>query len=224
MAIVGKVKILAPTIVRYTFRHQWGAHKFDNVQDISIDAGSGTVGRPDVINDLNSHVCGWWQDSLLGPYSSDCVFLGAHWIDLDSLTGATGDLGPAAGHPTHGGGFAPFAPPNVNSILHKRTTSGRGTRPGRTFFPNISESLTDDDGFLASGYVSSLNSLGEQFRSTIRSYNFPTDPGVHPAAWRVVHVHKPDKNDASTWTWSSSDVSGVTCDPRVGTQRRRLRG
>jgi hypothetical protein len=47
--------------------------------------------------------------------------------------------------------------------------------------------------------------------------------GLETTAWRVVHVHKVDKADPATWTWSSSDVTAATCDARVATQRRRLR-
>lgn len=223
MAKLPPVHILAPTIVRYTFKHVLASGpKCDNVVDISIDA-SDLLDRDGVVDDLNSHVMGWWQDSLLQVYSSLTTITGANWIDLDSVTGRTGTLGPAAGHPTHGAQNGPFTPPNNAYLLHKAGTSARGRKPGRMYLGDVAESLVDDRGNVSAGQITSVNAKAEQFRSTIRSYNPPAEPGNHPAAWRVVHVHKVDKLDPSTWTWSSSDVNSATCDPLVASQRRRNR-
>jgi hypothetical protein len=46
---------------------------------------------------------------------------------------------------------------------------------------------------------------------------------IGTTALRVVHVHKHDSDDPADWDWSSSDVTSLTCDPFVATQRRRLR-
>lgn len=210
-------------MVRYTFRHQSGNPRtWDNVEDISIDS-SGVISRDTIVDDVNSHICGWWQDSLLQLYGEPTIFVGASWVDLDSATGRTGELGPAGSHPTAGGQAPPFAPPQVCRLIKKQVTAARGNRSGRLYINNIGEPNVDDGGHLASAHQSASTALAEQFRSTIRSYSYPGDVGAHPAAWRVVHVNKPNKLDATTWTWTSTDVQSVSCDALVATQRRRIR-
>ena len=217
------VIIVAPTCVRYTFHHlSTAGDRWDNVEDISIDA-AGIFSRDDVVNDFNSVIAGYWQDSMLSMYGNGTGFLGATWIDLHTSTGRTGTLGPAAGHPTGGGQNAPWAPPQVCRLIKKQVTSVRGTRSGRTYINNIPEGNVDDNGNLAAAHMNACTALAESFRSTIAAYSHTGVPAVHPCAWRVVHVHKTDPENPTTWTWSSSDVQSVSCDPKVATQRRRVR-
>lgn len=222
MAGSAPVRILAPTIVRYTFQHtlRYG-QKSDNVMDLSID-GTGLISRDSVITDFNSHVAGMWQDTALKIYGTTSTFNGAAWIDLDSLTGSTGTLGPADGHPVAGSGGGGFLPPNVAHLVHKRGTAHRGQRQGRSYFPDVPEATADDQGLLPSGYQTTIAGYMNSFRTTVGSYTYPADT-ANPVALRVVHVHKVNKDDPSTWTWTSTTVNTVDCDQRVATQRRRLR-
>lgn len=224
MALLPPVHILAPTIVRYTFKHDTAAaNNADNVVDISIDA-AGTVSRDDSVDDFNSHICGMWQDTVLQCFGTSTLFLGASWIDLDSADGRTGTLGPAAAHPTHGVQTPPFAPPSISYLVHKNTVSRRGERGGRMYIPDVPEASVNDAGGLSGGAIALIEGEVGGFRTNILGYtNTVAGTAFNPAAWRVVHVHKLDKLDPTTWTWSSSDVTSIRCDPIVGSQRRRQR-
>jgi hypothetical protein len=217
------VHILAPTIVRYTFQHTLASGpKCDNVMDISVE-GDTVHPRDMVIDDFNMHICGYWQDTALARYSSLTAFNGAAWIDQNDVSGRTGHLGPAGGHPTHGSLNGPFAPPNVSVLVRKQTASHRGQRGGRTYIGDTQESAADDRGNLAAGTVTATDTAMNAFRTAVAGYNLEGFDIAQIAAVRVVHVHKPDKLDPSTWTWSSTDVSSFSTDTMVATQRRRLR-
>lgn len=215
------VVIVAPTIVRYTFRHMLvGTKHCDAVFDVSIDTGP-TGARHDAIADVNSHMSHWWQSNIIAPGYNNIVYLGAHWVDLDSTGGGTGDIGPSGSDPTSGTATGTFAPPNVAGLFHKHTAAARGTRPGRTYWPMLIESAVDNSGNVDPTTQSTWGGRFDAFRSVIADYT--NEPVVGSVAMRVVHVHKPDKTDPHTWTWSSSDVTSMTMDPVAATQRRRLR-
>lgn len=217
------VHILAPTCVRYTFQMTGGsAQKYSNVVDVSIEA-DGLLSRDEVIDDFNSHICGFWQDSILSLYADVTLFTGAHWIDIGELTGRTGFLGPAAGHPTHGTAAGNQVPPNTAYLVHKLSTAQRGQKQGRMFIGDVNENSVDSRGVLSGGVKTSINTATESFRTMIGTYESLVGSARHPAAWRTVHVHKLDQLDPSTWTWSSSTIDSTTVDNLVASQRQRNR-
>ena len=215
------VVIVAPSIVRYTFKHQvLASHNVDNVVDVSIDLTGVGATRDDAVDDFNSHICGLWQDAFMPQFTSDLHFLGAHWIDLNSATGRTGELGPAGGHAAQGAISNAIGAMATSYLIKKNTTSGRGSRPGRMYMGPAIESTVDPGGVVQAPYRDSLTARAVVFRQSILYWT--TFPGAN-AAWRVVHVHKLDKDDPGTWTWSSSDVDSVQVDNVVANQRRRQR-
>jgi hypothetical protein len=189
--------------------------------DISVE-GVGAISRDEVISDFNSHIAGWWQDTILAYYPVTALFLGIHWLDLDSAGGATGVLAPAGGHLNHGQGTSPFMPANVSFLIHKNSTARRGQRQGRMYIPQPREADVDDVSNVAPSTRTAITTTAETFRTDIGTYTYPSFI-PNPAAMRIVHVHKTDPLDSTTWTWDSSTVDSMECDPLVATQRRRLR-
>jgi hypothetical protein len=217
------VVVVAGTIVRYTFKHtlRFG-NKADTVMDISIDS-QGAFSRDGIVDDFNSHVAGYWQDTALGIFGTTSAFNGAHWIDLDTPSGRTGFLGPAGGHPVNGGTAGGFLPPNSAYLFHKNGIASRGQRQGRTYIPDVPEASVGDDGLIDPTVLAAKVVKMEQWRTTVGNYERVVGSGLHPVAVRIVHVHKPDKTDSTTWTWSSTTCDSFTGDPKIATQRRRLR-
>lgn len=213
--------VVAPTIVRLTYKHTNGASRAaDCIVDMSIEA-AGLLTRSSAVDVLVSHAAAPWQDHMLDIMSNSITFAGGSFIDLDSLSGSTGSFGPAAGHPTTGSFSSADMTTQVAYLVHKNTTAHRGQKQGRMYVPGVIESAVDGNGHLTSTYLSSLNTALAAYLSAMNSISdsvFALSP-----AMRVVHVHKPNKDDATTWTWSSSDVSSLTADLRCATQRRRLR-
>lgn len=215
------VHIVAPTIVRYTMKHQFtNGHPFDIILDLSVDPLSPSP-RDSAVNDVNSHVSHWWQSNIINGNYQGCTYLGAHWIDLDSSTGPTGDIGPSGSDPTSGSVAVTLLPPNSAALIHKHSGAARGSKQGRLYWPLVAESDVDNQGIFISAARTASDARWGALLSVINGYSNP--PVVQSLALRTVHVHKPDKTDPSTWTWSSSTVTSLTTDPLLGTQRRRMR-
>lgn len=220
MAVGDPVVIVAPTIVRYTFRNDMGNGKTaDNVVDISLES-SFTATRADAIADLHDDVIKAWQDKVVGPSWQYGNFVGAHWIDLHSADGETGELAPVAGHPITGTATGAMMAPNCCYLIHKNSTARRGQRQGRMYMVGVAEADADNLGRLTGAVVTSQTTRFEQFRSTIDAI---ASLSIESAAWRTVHVRKIEKLDPATWTWTSSTIDSVSCDPVIATQRRRMR-
>lgn len=220
MTVKGVV-IVAPTIVRFTMQHLLnGTTAADVIVDLSVDAGP-TGTRSSAVNDVIGHVSHWWQSHVIVNTWNNITYLGAHWIDIDSTGGATGTIGPSGSDPVTSTNTAPMTTPQVCFLIHKNSIAARGLRQGRLYWPNVGEADVDAKGNLTAPVIASQSGAFEGFRSTVGAYNNP--PVVASVAWRTVHVHKPDKTDAGTWTWSSSTIDSCVCDPRVATNRRRYR-
>lgn len=221
MAVGDPVRIVAPTITRFTMKHTTGGgRRADCVVDVSIDEFS--MSRDEGVNYVADHICAPWQDNILSQVAGNITFLGCHFVDLDSLSGETGDRGPTAGHPTTGAIVGtPFISPQVSYLVHKSAGSHRGTRNGRMYVPGLAESEVDEAGIVQASRVTSFNTKLESFRSALATIGGPL---ITSTAWRVVHVHKGDPEDPATWTWSSSTITSAFLDVKVATQRRRLRG
>lgn len=221
MAKGDPVHIVAPTIVRVTYEHQQtDGRPASCVMDISLDEFS--VARPDAVAAFISHVSAPWQQYIVDFMANNVTYTGGSYIDLDSLDGITGTFGPAAGQPTGGADANAQCPPQTAYLVHKNTASTRGSRPGRVYVPGATGNTVDENGVVSSTKQTTINGRFSSYRTAINSI---TDGiSIWSVALRVVHVHKHNSDDPLDWTWSSSDISSFSCDNKVATQRRRLRG
>ena len=214
------VRILAPTIVRFTFKMSWnGVRTVNNVMDVSVEGG-GVNTRDEAVDHVVGSMSGLWQERVIGFGPAGVTYQGAHWLDLDSLDGRSGDIGPAGGHPTVGSDASTMFPPNTAYLIHLNSTARRGQRQGRMYLAGAPEGSADNNGTLIPGIAASWDGHLNGLRTDIPAL-FDAEGGT--AAWRTVHVTKPDKNDPDTWTWSSTTITSCATDPKVATQRRRLR-
>lgn len=216
------VRVVAPTIMRCGFQHLLGGTRPATcLVDVSIDEFG--VDRETAVHDVADNMCHVWQPRMLGIMSPAVSFVGMHWIDLDSLEGISGFEGPHAGDPTVGGATGvDTEPPQVCYLVHKNCSPNRSQKNGRMYVPGVFTDRVNNDGTLTAGSAALVTARTEQVRTDILALS--TTLSISTVAWRVVHVHKPDKTNPTTWSWSSSDVKTTACDARVATQRRRLRG
>jgi hypothetical protein len=133
-------------------------------------------------------------------------------ITLDSVlvkfgpvaTGPSADV--AAGDTGTGGGTG--TSPNVAILVHKVTPLGGRAGRGRMYIPGVQESEVDTSGNLTTPFVTGINAELATFWSTLNSDDTPP-----------VILH----NVGSPLT-TPTPITDFNCDPRVATQRRRLRG
>jgi hypothetical protein len=200
-----------------------GSHRHVNVIHVSVDAAP-TEGRDAAVDVVNSHMCGIYQERVVKNFTNTAHFVGCHWMDLDSLDGRTGDLGPAAGHPGNGTDPAQWPPLQVSFLVHLQSTQRIGQRQGRMYVSGPAEAEIDNAGAISSTVLASEYTALNGMRTDITGIVIPDIGGdFNPAAWRTIHVHKLDPVDPTTWTWSSTTVDNCVVDPQVATQRRRNR-
>lgn len=96
------------------------------------------------------------------------------------------------------------APSQVAFILQKKPFDTSGRFGGRAYWPGVPAAAVDGAGLLTEGYVNQINAvLGDYFEAL-------ADVGSVPLIY---------SSKSSDFT----QVSSFAIDPRVGTQRRRLR-
>jgi len=114
--------------------------------------------------------------------------------------------GPSGEFPSlQGGGTAGnVSPPNVSAIVRKNTGIGGRHGSGRMYLPGIIETVVGDDGALASGFVSGLQTDLDEFLVAL---------AANDAAMTLLH------GDAT----SPYLVTSLVIQNTAATQRRRLR-
>jgi len=130
----------------------------------------------------------------------------ADYVDLSSINGDSGTVartgGPKAGE---GGGFG--APPNVAYLIKWSATGGRAQRGGRTYLGGVDEDQVQTNGDLTSGIAGQLEDDVEAWMALLATH----DIGL---------VINSKSGEAS---YEPRTITGFGIDPRVATQRRRLR-
>jgi hypothetical protein len=215
--------VVAPTIVRFTMQGDINGRNCYNLVDVSLDEF--VVSRETAVSDLAGRMPKVWQTTIVGALGGWYSFHGASWMDLDSEDGITGFQGPDLSSPVLGGTGGSLHTPNTAALIHKQTSSRRNARNGRMYLGPILETDCDDGGVLSTGCKTRFTTAAAAFRTAIIALGTPILASI---AWRVVHVESKGEPDddfpgGRPLTWNSSTVSGVTCDAKAATQRRRMR-
>lgn len=166
------------------------------------DVGPAAVAR-DVLNN--------WQDHIVyGVMANNYVLQGARYRYRQDVDGETGYLAPNPSKQITGTGTAVTSPPNVAMLVHKRISTTSGRRAGRMYLPPPGEVEIDEDGRLGTAIVAAVTTQLNLF--------FDGVDDSTEARLVVVHGTGVDSGDKP-----HSDVTSLTLDPIVATQRRRLR-
>lgn len=212
--------LVAPGVCRFSsygtiFDRPWAC-----IIDMHIDSQDGSE-RPGYIADQAEVINNEWIDHLRPRFSSDWRLLGTKFVDLNSLTGVTGDVTTATAPrtmPSVGAGVANGVPPNTALLVKKMAAGGRSARNGRWYLAGITETQVAGNNITASElspYQTGLN----DFRSGINQSgkNPPPLTGTYDSELVVVHT------TAGVFT-SFTPVTSLQAQARPASQRRRLRG
>jgi len=112
--------------------------------------------------------------------------------------------GPVYTHHDAGGAAASAAPPNVSYLVHKNTAGFGRTAKGRCYVPGVVESYIDAAGALDGTGTGDMNTAFDTFL---------TDLDAIGTTMVILHTGSSDPDTVLT----------CTTDPKVATQRRRLR-
>jgi hypothetical protein len=157
--------------------------------------------------DMAKAVLEGWIATILPELTDTTKIDGAHWIDLSSSSGDTGDVTPDSGDVTSGGVHVQPCPPQVAYLLKLVTLSERGVRNGRVYLPGVRMDEVDEHGDVSSTTRGNITGAGESFRDGVIA-----GPGL---VWSVLH------NPAGGPT-AMTPVAATICEVPVATQKRRL--
>ena len=151
-----------------------------------------------------------WVDNfcseIMPVISAAVTATAASFVDLRSLSGASG---PVSGStpPETGGGSGNALAPNTAILVKLQTAGGRSTRSGRMYLPGVDEDQVTANGEMTSGYVSTVQSAVSDFWTAL------TADDLIP----VVNSKVPGGG------YTPNTITAMTVAPLLATQRRRLR-
>jgi hypothetical protein len=120
-----------------------------------------------------------------------------------TATGASGAVSASSA----GGGGSAGRTANTAYLIHKQTAFGGHAGKGRLYLPGVVSSVVSDAGTLNGTFPDVMSAAWNNFRDDLDEAN------IVPV---VLH------GDGSPLT-IPSPITSFLCDPRVGTQRRRMR-
>lgn len=169
-----------------------------------------TSGAISLVNqgELAAFMKGWYTDHFKTLQSTDCSLVKIITKDLTSETGL--GLEYTTGLPIAGTHASPILPTNVTAAVKFTTGLGGRSYRGRNFIVGMPEDSVSGN-TIDAGIITQLTAAyGELISAMLADWEFVVASFYHNNAWRVSGVATP--------------VTGVSCDPYVDSQRRRLTG
>lgn len=226
------VALVAPGVCRYAVNQSYAGRPVVNIVDCRIDTTGTGADRPDACEHGAKVVLDNWHQQVLDNLQTS--LLTAHsvsWLDLDELDGSVGEV--AQGNdetwPAVGTDVVVSFPGNVAIRVNKQTQGGRGSRQGRMYIAGAAEVVTDNlaPNTPTASTVTAVNTAMGDFlegingQKTVGVWEFDMFVVVtHTRKWRT---GDPGSSEDRVFA-GHTDVTAMTCDATLGSQRRRLRG
>lgn len=179
-------------------------------------AGLDQNDQQDVARDLANN----WQDHLLEPLTTSLEVLEFRWRGLSSTSSPSGTLAPDPNKRRTGSKVGNSLAPNTALLVHKIGARPRGKRHGRMFIAGGPEPQTFDDGTWTEPFRTGYNANLQVFLDGISDFSAGT--GHYPVTLQIPpEARLPGA--AGTFEATSRRITKLLLDPKVATQRRRLR-
>lgn len=208
--------IVAPGIARFTVNGVFNGRPVANILDMQVDTTGSILSRAESCFTIAGDIINNWADHVLPIVSSQYQFTSVSWVDLDSLTASTGERSSTSDTdlPAQGSASGGTAQGNVAFRVNKAGVASRGQRAGRMYLVGVSEDANENSNGnqVNTAWQGYVNQAMQDFLDGI------TDQLDDPQRQLVV-VHVVDG-----LYQGYSEVTNLSCDPRFGSQRRRLRG
>jgi hypothetical protein len=222
--------LIAPGICRYTVNGGHSGRTVANVFDYRIDTTGSVASRAEAVEDMAGILINEWSDHVLVVAPASVEARSVSWVDLDDEDGTTGERAATTQEnwPQAGASSSHHsAASNVAYMWTKQTTGGRSTRNGRTYLVGVAESWTTQ-GTPNALDATTLAALQAQANNFLGNTN---QDGAGIFDWTstmvVVHtsegaIYPPSRTPSRTFR-SATDVTELTVNNVLATQRRRLR-
>lgn len=223
--------IIATGVVRYSLNGTYAGRPWTNIVDALVVESLGGGTRAECLEDLGKRLIDSWVANVLENVVSQVSFTDLQWLDLDSESGSTGTLtaGTVSVLPQAGTAAGDGMAGNVAYRVNRNIVATRGKRKGRLYLVGVSEADT------AAGSPNQISTAKRDAMNAdlaILRTDMIQDPGVNPLAYGshmvVLHTEgaeNPDPPPAIILTATgTSEITSLTTDLTLATQRRRLRG
>lgn len=208
--------IFAQNIIEIAMRHTYGGNPSVNVLHVFNDEGLSS--DADTARDVLDN----WQDHIIPMTDDSFLLLEASWRSLDPDDLNQGTLAPDSAKPVNGTGGGDGMPPNVSYLIKKGTANRqRGQKDGRIFLGGVIRSLVDENGLINSTGQSSFLSGLDAFLNGVNDTGAVYDEGQYLAVLNTTPASRVPGTSQVTLTHRM--VTSLTLDPKVSTQRDRLR-
>lgn len=209
--------LVVPGICRFAV-HGTNGRPWVNILDMHIQTDVGGS-REESIEDQAEIINQQWLSAWDAFCASTWQVTGTSWVDLNSLSGSTGNTSAVQGGPTlpsPGTAVGQALTPNVAYLVKKTAGVGRGRRHGRWYVPGPPELAGNLEGVDAT-VLGQINAMLPSLLNAINQESAPLSVGSYNSHLSV--VHRPGVGDPSY-----DHVTSLQCDPVFATMRRRLRG
>lgn len=220
--------LIAPNVCRYTLNGTYAGRPVANVMDLYIDNndnGDRIVLIPAVAEVLIQS----WIDNILENVADNYTCDNASWVDMNNANGSVGTAtdGTTTNLPQSGTSTGDATPGNVAVRVNKNIVARRGQRQGRMYLVGLTEAQTADGApnSPSAAYIAALNAdlitLVDDLTFTVTVGAITAD--VWPAVVHTKDMATPPDPPDIQWV-ATSQITSMTVDPTLSSQRRRLRG
>lgn len=214
--------IVAPGIARFSVEGYYEANPVVNVLDINISDLAGGADREDACANVAGDLLNQWAEHVLPLLCDNYVCERVSWIDIDSLTGSTGERTSTDDNtwPQGGSSTAAALPGAVAARVNKNTIAVRGQRQGRMYICGIPEEATvaNSPNTLTPEFIENLSDAMEEVRSGLEGDEIIAGGiGAYTSSPNVVHT-------VDNVYVGKSRITRMVVAPLLGTQVRRMRG
>lgn len=216
--------IVAPRVCRFAVSGMIYDRPFVNIIDMDIDMSGVTIDRADAIFNTAGDILNNYVDHILEGLVAEVEFQEVSWLDLNSVDGGTGSRSATSENtlPANGTGISDFEAGSV-AILYTKELVGaaRNARTGRMYIPGPGTTGTENNQLLPATQASRQTSA-DTFLA-----NITDEAAVYQYTLDMCVVHTPGISGygaGEVYNATSTHVSRLAVEPRLATQRRRLRG
>lgn len=208
-------RIFAQNVAEMAIEHTYGGREAVNVLHFVNDEGalSDEAKARDVLNN--------WQEHIMALLDSQVTLTGARWRSLDPDDTNQGELAPDPAKQVTGLFNGTGLPAN-SALLVKKVTNNRqrGQRDGRMFLVGVAAQVAET-GLLQTAYLNQIQTALDTFLDDVNDDAF----GVGGGSGLVVLNTTPASRlpGGPPQTLSYRTVSALLIDPRIASQRDRLR-
>ena len=206
--------IFSEGVVEIAVQHLISGRTSVNVWHLRTDPFDSTDPASMALDFMNN-----WQDHIIPVLTDNVTLQGAAWRSLDRSTGISGFQLPDGDKPDVGEQTGTPLPPSCAFLIRKQIDArGRGQRNGRAYIAGCQEASVSGDGTVTGDIIGIWADALDDFYSGVTTSGFSDQEIVTLVIPKAAREPGDEEFDVD-----SNVVSRLELDPKIGTQRKRLR-